>query len=209
MFGRREIEGLKLKQQPKPPKSSDLERLRSAIRLGWGPPEGSGHYTADGKDKWAFQGREMADESGYLDAQTAYFGKMAMDNFRKWLEEGGNGHYTEDGLDKWAVDGVEVKNKDEYDLATVNRELDAIKVAASAAAKAGKSMKVTVGSYVRWVHDGVIYETESAWNEAKTKPAEDPDPGQGIDPVDPIQDPPGDLELPGNCIEILGEIICV
>lgn len=207
-----EIERLKAEAAAKAAEEQRLREIEERYQA-WlqGPPTGSGHYTADGKDKWAFQGREVADESGYIDAQKAYFGKIAIDNFQKWLEgpPKGDGHYTADGLDKWAVDGAEVKDKDAYDLATVNAELDAIKVAASAAAKAGRSMKVTVGSYVRWVHDGVIYETESAWNEAKAKPAEDPDPGQEIDPVDPIQDPPGELGLPGNCIEIMGQIICV
>ena len=165
-----EIERLKAEAAAR---AAEAQRVRDIEQryLAWlqGPPAGSGHYTNDGKDIWAFQGREVADQAAFLAAQEDYFGAIAIKNFRKWLDgpPKGDGHYTADGLDKWAVNGEEVKTKDEYDLAKVNSEKDKVEVEAAAAAKAGMSMKITIGSYSRWVHGGEVFDTESAWNDAK------------------------------------------
>ena len=68
-----EIERLKAEAAAKAAEEARLRAIeeRYQVWLQGEPPDGSGHYTQDGKDQWAFQGRELPDEEAYVAAQEA------------------------------------------------------------------------------------------------------------------------------------------
>jgi len=202
-----EIERLKAEAAARAAEDAELRAIEARYQE-WLQGVGDGHYTADGKDKWAFQGREVANQQAYIAAQEEHYSKLAMDKFYSWLDgpPKGDGQYTDDGLSKWAVDGVEVADEEAYKLATINSEKNKLEIAASEAAKAGQSMPITISGRTKWVHGGNIYETEQAWNEAKANGSQgggdnigsgDGDP---INPGNPVRTP--EYKPPSNCTKI-------
>jgi Tfp pilus assembly protein PilE len=129
----------------------------------------SGHYTADGKDKWAFQGREVSDEAAYTKAQTDYYGKVAMDNYKTWLGNPpiNDGHYQKEGLDKWIFRGTEVADKDAYMTAKSNYEEAQFTAAVQTARDNKTDGAVTVNGRTNWTWNGNIYTSEAAYIAAK------------------------------------------
>jgi len=173
-----EIERLKAEAAAKAAEAARLREIEERYQE-WlqGPPPGSGHYTTDGKDKWAFQGREVADENGYIDAQEAYFGKVALDNYRSWLEGSppGDGNYTEYGLNKWAFQGKEVLDENAYTLAQRDWEKDQFDVAIEEGKSGKKSQKISLHGYTGWVHDGNEYTSKADWEAAIDSDSDDKD----------------------------------
>jgi len=135
----------------------------------WLKAGNSGHYTADGKDKWAFQGREVSDEAAYTKAQTDYYGKVAMDNYKTWL---GNppsktGCYTSDKINRCVYKGTEVADQMAVDTAIYNEELGQF-IAKLQEAKTNKTDgKVTLNGHTKWTYNGEQYDTEAAYTAAK------------------------------------------
>lgn len=138
----------------------------------------SGHYTADGKDKWAFQGREVSDEAAYTKAQTDYYGKVAMDNYKTWLGNPpiNDGHYQKEGLDKWVFRGTEVNGEAGYNTAKYNYELAQFNAKLQEAKTNKTDGKVTLNGHTKWTYNGEQYDTEAAYTAAKPVPVVAPTP---------------------------------
>jgi len=132
----------------------------------------SGHYTADGKDKWAFQGREVSDEAAYTKAQTDYYGKVAMDNYKTWLGNPpiNDGHYQKEGLDKWVFRGTEVADQNAYNTAKFNYEEAQFTAAVQTARDNKTDGAVTLNGRTNWTWNGNIYTSEAAYTAAKPVP---------------------------------------
>ena len=132
----------------------------------------SGHYTADGKDKWAFQGREVSDETNYLKAQTDYYGKVAMDNYKNWLTGPpvGDGPYQKEGLDKWVFRGTEVNGEAGYNTAKYNYELAQFNAAVQAKVDSKADGLVSGYQWQKWTYNGQVFDTEAAYIAAKPVP---------------------------------------
>lgn len=138
----------------------------------WLKAGSSGHYTADGKDKYAFQGREVSNEAAYTKAQTDYYGKVAMDNFKAWLANPAvnDGRYQKEGLDKWAFRGTEVVDQSAYNTAKFNFEEAQFNAAVQTAKDNRTDGAVTVNGRTNWTWNGNIYTTEAAYTAAKPIP---------------------------------------
>ena len=132
----------------------------------------SGHYTADGKDKWAFQGREVSDEAAYTKAQNDYYGKVAMDNYKKWLTGPpvGDGQYQKEGLDKWVFRGTEVNGESGYNSAKYNYELAQFNSAVQAKVDSKADGLVSGYQWQKWTYNGQVFDTEAAYTAAKPVP---------------------------------------
>jgi len=138
----------------------------------WLKAGSSGHYTTDGKDKWAFQGREVSDETAYLKAQTDYYGKVAMDNYKKWLTGPpvGDGQYQKEGLDKWVFRGTEVIGAAGYNTAKYNYELAQFNAAVQAKVDSKADGLVSGYQWQKWTYNGQVFDTEAAYKAAKPVP---------------------------------------
>ena len=165
-----EIERLKAEAAARAAEEQRLREIEERYQA-WlqGPPPGSGHYTADGKDKWAFQGREVGDEAGFLAAQEAFYGRVAQEEFTAWLNgpPKGDGNYTEYGFNKWAFQGNEVKDQDAYILAKDNWEKEQFDIAIFNGKKAGVTEEITVYGRTGWVFAGKSFESKALWNEER------------------------------------------
>jgi type II secretory pathway pseudopilin PulG len=135
----------------------------------WLKAGSSGHYTTDGKDKWAFQGREVSDETAYLKAQTDYYGKVAMDNYKTWLGNppSNDGHYQKEGLDKWVFRGTEVNGEAGYNTAKYNYELAQFNAAVQAKLNSKADGLVSGYQWQKWTYNGQVFDTEAAYTAAK------------------------------------------
>jgi type II secretory pathway pseudopilin PulG len=142
----------------------------------WLKAGSSGHYTTDGKDKWAFQGREVSDETAYLKAQTDYYGKVAMDNYKKWLTGPpvGDGQYQKEGLDKWVFRGTEVIGAAGYNTAKYNYELAQFNAAVQAKVDSKADGLVSGYQWQKWTYNGQVFDTEAAYTAAKPVPVAAP-----------------------------------
>ena len=134
----------------------------------WLKAGSSGHYTTDGKDKWAFQGREVSDEAAYTKAQTDYYGKVAMDNYKTWLGNppSNDGHYQKEGLDKWVFRGTEVADETAYNTAKYNDELAQFTAKVQEAKTNKTNGKITLYGHTMWTYNGNQYSTELEYKEA-------------------------------------------
>jgi len=162
-----EIERLKAEAAARAAEEARLRDIEERYQT-WlqGPPPGSGHYTADSKDKWAFQGREVSDEAAFLQAQENYFGRVAMENYSNWLSQGGDGNYKKEGLDKWAFQGKEVIDEAAYNVAKRAWEEQQFLAEVQAAKDAKSSKVVSAYGFTKWVHGGNEYNSEADWNTA-------------------------------------------
>ena len=144
----------------------------------WLKASSSGHYTTDGKDKWAFQGREVSDETAYLKAQTDYYGKVAMDNYKTWLGNppSNDGHYQKEGLDKWLFRGTEVNGEAGYNTAKYNYELAQFNAAVQAKVDSKADGLVSGYQWQKWTYNGQVFDTEAAYTAAKPVPVAAPAP---------------------------------
>ena len=144
----------------------------------WLKAGSSGHYTTDGKDKWAFQGREVSDEAAYTKAQTDYYGKVAMDNYKTWLGNppSNDGHYQKEGLDKWVFRGTEVNGEAGYNTAKYNNELAQFNAAVQAKVDSKADGLVSGYQWQKWTYNGQVFDTEAAYTAAKPVPAAAPEP---------------------------------
>jgi len=89
----------------------------------WLTDNGTGHYTADGYDKWAYQGTEVANEADYNSSVThggVWSVDAAVGAYATWISGSTNGHYTADGYDKWAYNHTEVANQADYDASVTH-----------------------------------------------------------------------------------------
>ena len=151
----------------------------------WLKAGSSGHYTTDGKDKWAFQGREVSDETAYLKAQTDYYGKVAMDNYKTWLGNppSNDGHYQKEGLDKWVFRGTEVNGEAGYNTAKYNYELAQFNAAVQAKVDSKADGLVSGYQWQKWTYNGQVFDTEAAYTAAKPVPVAAPTPVAAPAPV--------------------------
>ena len=147
----------------------------------WLKAGSSGHYTADGKDKYAFQGREVSNEAAYTKAQTDYYGKVAMDNFKAWLANPAvnDGRYQKEGLDKWAFRGTEVVGEAGYNTAKYNYELSQFNAAVQAKVDSKADGLVSGYQWQKWTYNGQVFDTEAAYTAAKPVPVVGGGAGQG------------------------------
>jgi len=161
----------------------------------WLKAGSSGHYTTDGKDKWAFQGREVSDETAYLKAQTDYYGKVAMDNYKKWLTGPpvGDGQYQKEGLDKWVFRGTEVIGAAGYNTAKYNYELAQFNAAVQAKVDSKADGLVSGYQWQKWTYNGQVFDTEAAYTAAKPVPVAAPA------PVVVAPECPNGRDTRGNC----------
>ena len=161
----------------------------------------SGHYTADGKDKWAFQGREVSDEAAYTKAQNDYYGKVAMDNYKKWLTGPpvGDGQYQKEGLDKWVFRGTEVNGEAGYNSAKYNYELAQFNSAVQAKVDSKADGLVSGYQWQKWTYNGQVFDTEAAYTAAKPVPVAPVVVAPPVAPA-PIPDcPPGMIMTRRGC----------
>ena len=161
----------------------------------------SGHYTADGKDKWAFQGREVSDEAAYTKAQTDYYGKVAMDNYKTWLGNPpiNDGHYQKEGLDKWVFRGTEVNGEAGYNSAKYNYELAQFNSAVQAKVDSKADGLVSGYQWQKWTYNGQVFDTEAAYTAAKPAPVAPVVVAPPVAPA-PIPDcPPGMIMTRRGC----------
>ena len=158
----------------------------------WLKAGSSGHYTTDGKDKWAFQGREVSDETAYLKAQTDYYGKVAMDNYKTWLGNppSNDGHYQKEGLDKWVFRGTEVNGEAGYNTAKYNYELAQFNAAVQAKVDSKADGLVSGYQWQKWTYNGQVFDTEAAYTAAKPVPVAAPVVSPPVVPVAPISECP-------------------
>ena len=164
-----EIERLKAEAAARAAEEQRLREIEERYQA-WlqGPPPGSGHYTADGKDKWAFQGREVANEAGFLAAQENYFGKVALENYKNWLTGNppGDGNYRKEGLDKWAFQGKEVLDESAYNVAKREWEEQQFLAAVQSGKDRKAKEKIELYGFSKWVFNGNEYTTEADWKAA-------------------------------------------
>ena len=164
-----EIERLKREAAERAAEEARLRAIEERYQA-WlqGPPPGTGHYTADGKDKWAFQGREVADEAAYLVAQQAFFDTVAGKKYQEWLvgPPKGDGNYTADGLDKWAFQGKEVIDESAYNVAKRAWEEQQFLAAVQQGKDSKAKEKIELYGFTKWVFNGNEYTTEADWNAA-------------------------------------------
>jgi len=86
-----------------------------------GPPRGSGNYTADGKDIWAFRGLVVKDRDAYEEAVERACGRELVDALNKAKADNYDGQYTYTStsggcdIDTYLCSGTEVGTKDRYD----------------------------------------------------------------------------------------------
>ena len=148
----------------------------------WLKAGSSGHYTTDGKDKWAFQGREVSDEAAYTKAQTDYYGKVAMDNYKTWLGNppSNDGHYQKEGLDKWVFRGTEVNGEAGYNTAKYNYELAQFNAAVQAKVDSKADGLVSGYQWQKWTYNGQVFDTQAAYTAAKPVPVAAPAPVKTI-----------------------------
>ena len=163
----------------------------------WLKAGSSGHYTTDGKDKWAFQGREVSDEAAYTKAQTDYYGKVAMDNYKTWLGNppSNDGHYQKEGLDKWVFRGTEVNGEAGYNTAKYNYELAQFNAAVQAKVDSKADGLVSGYQWQKWTYNGQVFDTEAAYTAAKPVPVAAPAPIAAPAPVKTI---PADCPYAGT-----------
>jgi len=161
----------------------------------WLKAGSSGHYTTDGKDKWAFQGREVSDETAYLKAQTDYYGKVAMDNYKTWLGNppSNDGHYQKEGLDKWVFRGTEVNGEAGYNTAKYNYELAQFNAAVQAKVDSKADGLVSGYQWQKWTYNGQVFDTQAAYTAAKPVPVAAPA------PVVVAPECPNGRDTRGNC----------
>jgi len=147
----------------------------------WLKAGNSGHYTADGKDKYAFQGREVSNEAAYTKAQTDYYGKVAMDNYKTWLANPAvnDGRYQKEGLDKWAFRGTEVVGEAGYNTAKYNFELSQFNAAVQGKVDSKADGLVSGYQWQKWTYNGQVFDTEAAYTAAKPVPVVGGGAGQG------------------------------
>ena len=161
-----EIERLKAEAAARAAEAKRLREIEERYQT-WlqGPPAGSGHYTEDGKDKWAFQGREVGDEASYLAAQEAYFGKVALENYKHWLTGNppGDGNYTQEGLDKWAFQGKEVNDEGAYNVAKRAWEEQQFLAEVQKGKDNNSNQEISMYGFTKWVFDGKEFDDKSKW----------------------------------------------
>ena len=135
----------------------------------WLKAGSSGPYTADGKNKYAFQGREVSDEAAYTKALTDYYGKVAMDNYKTWLGNppSNTGFYDKEGLKKYVFRGTEVADQTALDAAKYNYELNQFLAKVQEAKTNKTDGKVTLNGHTKWTYNGEQYDTEAAYTAAK------------------------------------------
>ena len=167
-----DIERLRQEAAAKAAEQARLARIELDYS-NWLRAGSSGHYTADGKDKWVFQGREVSNEAAYTKAQTDYYGKVAMDNYKAWLANPAvnDGRYQREGLDKWAFRGTEVADQNAYNTAKFNYEEAQFLAAVQAARDNRTDGAVTLHGRTNWTWNGNIYTSEAAYTAAKPVPA--------------------------------------
>jgi len=161
----------------------------------------SGHYTADGKDKWAFQGREVSDEAAYTKAQTDYYGKVAMDNYKTWLGNPpiNDGHYQKEGLDKWVFRGTEVNGEAGYNTAKYNYELAQFNAAVQAKVDSKADGLVSGYQWQKWTYNGQVFDTEAAYTAAKPVPVAPAPVAPPVAPAPILDCPPGMIMTRRGC----------
>lgn len=162
-----EIERLKAEAAARAAEEQRLREIEERYQA-WlqGPPAGSGHYTADGKDKWAFQGREVGDEAGYLAAQEAYFGRVAMKNYTEWLNGGGDGNYKKEGLDKWAFQGKEVVDEAAYNVSKRAWEEQQFLAEVQKGKDNKSKQEISMYGFTKWVYNGKEFSSSNEWQAA-------------------------------------------
>ena len=167
-----DIERLRQEAAAKAAEQARLARIELDYS-NWLRAGSSGHYTADGKDKWVFQGREVSNEAAYTRAQTDYYGKVAMDNFKAWLANPAvnDGRYQKEGLDKWAFRGTEVVGEAGYNTAKYNYELSQFNAAVQAKVDSRADGLVSGYQWQKWTYNGQVFDTEAAYTAAKPVPA--------------------------------------
>jgi len=138
----------------------------------WLKAGNSGPYTADGKNKYAFQGREVSGKEAFEKAQTDFFGKVAMDNYKTWLGNPpiNDGNYKKEGLDKWVFRGTEVADQNAYNTAKFNYEEAQFTAAVQTARDNKTDGAVTLNGRTNWTWNGNIYTSEAAYTAAKPVP---------------------------------------
>lgn len=178
-----DIEKLRLAAAAEAAKQARLAKIEQDYS-NWLKAGNSGHYTADGKDKWAFQGREVSDETAYTKAQLDFFGKVAMDNYKTWLgtPPSNTGIYDKEGIKKYVFRGTEVADQTALDTAKYNYELAQFNAKLQEAKTNKKDGKVTLNGHTKWTYNGEQYDTEAAYTAAKPAPVVAPAPV----PVDPV-----------------------
>ena len=86
-----------------------------------GPPPGSGNYTADGKNVWAFRGLVVDDQQAYEEAVERACGRELVDALKAAKSNKFDGRYlytSKNGgcnIDTYLCSGTEVGTKDAYD----------------------------------------------------------------------------------------------
>jgi len=155
--------------------ASERERLRQiqARYEAWlnGPPPGSGNYTADGKDVWAFRGLVVKDQEAYEQAVERACGRELVDALNKAKAEKYDGRYvytSKSGgcdIDTYLCSGTEVGSKDSYD-ACKERERQERCIAAEGRWKdSGVNGKFfEPGCDVKWQCNGEVTASEDYYN---------------------------------------------
>ena len=144
----------------------------------WLKAGNSGHYTADGKNKYAFQGREVSGQEAFEKAESDFVGKVAMDNYKLWLGNppSNSGHFKEGRLDKWAFQGTEVNGEAGHLAAKYNYELAQFNAAVQAKVDSKADGLVSGYQWQKWTYNGQVFDTEAAYTAAKPVPVVAPAP---------------------------------
>ena len=160
----------------------------------WLKAGNTGNYREDGKDKWAYEGREVGEgligkgiHDGLVEAKV---GKEAMANYKNWL---GNppintGCYdmktrtttscTTTSIDcKCVFKGAEVADKGAVAAATYNDELNQFNAKVQEAKTNRTDGRVTLNGHTKWTYNGNEYATEALYTAAK--PQQNPGGGSG------------------------------
>ena len=158
--------------------AAERERVRQiqARYEAWlnGPPPGSGNYTSDGKDVWAFRGLVVKDRDAYEEALERACGRELVEALKKAKTEGFDGRYvytSKNGgcdIDTYLCSGTEVGSKDSYDACKEREREERCTAAEGRWKDAGVNGKFSEpGCEVKWQCSRKIFTSETDYNSSE------------------------------------------
>jgi len=155
--------------------AAERERLRLIQERydAWikGPPPGTGNYTGDGKNVWAFQGNVVADKAAFDAAVERECGKELVDALNKAKSDKHDGPYSYTGksggcsINTYLCSGTDVGSKDGYDACKERERQERCTAAEGRWKDSGVNGKFSEpGCEVKWQCNGLIFLSQADYD---------------------------------------------